>query len=294
MRWEDSLRIADLFCISMLFISKPHPFIYNRASILLPGILTFLLIAIIAPFEFQRLDLEPRLFFALILGGVCSLSIILTVNILRKTFPSYMDQERWTTGKEIVLFLVVISVMCISVFLILFGFDLTSSPPFELFKSVVFNTLSIAIFPIIILVLYEQYNHQKKQLVRAKEMNALLSQASEKSVELIQLMGENGKLELQLVPEELIFLKSEGNYVEVYYGIGQPEKKLIRNRLKSLGKQLPNGWFIQCHKSYVVNKHSIVSVKGNARNFELQLRGVPDMIPVSRSKSEELRSFLSA
>lgn len=276
------------------FLSKPHPFIYNRASILLPGILTFVLIATIAPFEFQKLDLELRLFFAVIIGGVCSLSIILTVNILRKTFSSYMDEEGWTTGKEMALFLVVIGVICTNIFLILFGFDLTSSTPLELFKSVVFNTLSIAIFPIIILVLYEQYNHQKKQLLKANEMNALLRQASEKSVELIQLMGENGKLELQIVPEELIFLKSDGNYVEAYYGSGRPEMKLIRNRLKALAEQLPDRLFFQCHKSYVVNKLSIVTVQGNARNFELKLRDTPDLIPVSRGKSNMLLQFLEA
>ena len=205
-----------------------------------------------------------------------------------------MDEEGWTIGKEIVLFLVALLVICLNIFLILFGFDLTSSSPLYLLKSVVFNTLSIAIFPIIILILFEQYNHQKKQLIKVTELNHLLSHESEKNRELIQLTGENGRMELQLLPKEIIFLKSDGNYVEVYYGLGKTERKLIRNRLMSLEKQLPNELFFQCHKSYVVNKHCIISVKGNARNFELKLRGVPDTIPVARSKSEDLKLFLKA
>lgn len=205
-----------------------------------------------------------------------------------------MNEEEWTIGKEIVLFMVVLGVICLNIFLIFFGFDLTSSSPLVVFKAVVFNTLSIAIFPIIILVLFEQYNHQKKQLLKANDMNKSLPQNSEKVSELIQLTGENGKVELQLMPDELIFLKSDGNYVEVYHGLNQPKKNLIRNRLKSLKNQLPGEFFFQCHKSYIINKRSIVSVQGNARNFELMLRDVSALIPVSRSKSEELRLFLSA
>lgn len=274
------------------FLSKPHPFIFNKASILLPGVMTFLLIAITGPFEFQKLTLELRLFFAFLIGVVCSLSVAVTVPLFRKVIPSYMNEENWTVGKEIVLFVVVLSVIGLNIFLILVLFDLTHSSPGSVFQSVVVNTLSIGIFPIIILVLYEQYNHQKKQLQKASEMNGLLSLKAEKSSALIQLTGENGKMELQLAPDELIFLKSDGNYVEVYFGLNQPEKKLIRNRLKLLMQQLPEQLFFQCHKSYVVNKQFIISIQGNARNFELQLRNIPDLIPVSRTRSEELGRFL--
>ena len=278
----------------MSLLSKPHPFIFNRASVMVPGILTFLLIAIIAPFEFQELSLEVRLFFAIMIGAVCSLSVVLTTEFFKRGFPSFVNGEDWTIGKEILLFLAVISVICLNIFLIFLAFDFSSSPPGELFTAVVFNTLAISIFPIITLVLFEQYNHKKKQLIKATEMNSSLSFEPKKTNERIQLAGENGKIELQLVPEELIFLKSDGNYVEVYHGLGQPEKKLIRNRLKFLAEQLPDHLFFHCHKSYVVNKLSVVMVHGNARNFELKLRDVSERIPVSRAKSEELNRFLKS
>jgi len=276
----------------MKLLTKPHPFIFNKSSVLLPGIITFLIIGLFSPFGFREMDLTDRLVFAALFGFIASLAVFLVVTLLKGIYPSYND--RWTVGKEILLILVVLSVICLLIFLILFSFQLTDLPAAKLFKLVLVNTIVLSLFPVIILVLFEQYNHQKSQWKKAIEMSKLLNnKASTKSNELIKVFSENGKMDLQLNPEELIYLKSDGNYVEVIYGSEKLEKKLVRNRLKTLTEQLPNDLFFQCHKSYVINKLSIVSIEGNARNFELKLRGVSDAIPVSRAKSEELTRFLN-
>ncbi|WP_425389580.1 LytTR family transcriptional regulator DNA-binding domain-containing protein [Ekhidna sp.] len=272
------------------FLEKPHPFIFNRSSVLLPGIITFLIIGLLAPLGFQEVDLIHRLGFALLFGFIASMAVFFVVMLLKSVYPNYSD--RWTVGKEILLILVVVGVICLLIFFILFYFQLTQLPPAQLFKLVLINTMMLSVFPVVILVLFEQYSHQKKQWKEAKEMNHLLGHEQIKSNDILQLFGENGKIELQLTPEELICLKSDGNYIEVIYGLDKLEKKLVRNRLKTLAEQLPDSLFFQCHKSYVVNKMSIVSVEGNARNFELKLRGVSGSIPVSRAKSEELIRFL--
>jgi hypothetical protein len=273
------------------YLKKPHPFIFNKSSVMLPGVITFLIIALLAPLNFQSLGLSHRIGFAILFGSIASVSVWIIVSLITKVYPDY--DEKWTLGKEIKLILTVIFVIALFVFFLFFGFNLSKLNVYSLFQTVLVNTLIISFFPVVILVLFEQYNHQKKQWKKATEMNNFISQEdSAKSSELIQLLGENGKMELQLAPEELYFLKSDGNYVEVIYGSGHIQKKLVRNRLKSLANDLPVDLFFQCHKSYVVNKLSIVSVEGNARNFELKLRGFSDSIPVSRSKSEELILFL--
>ena len=275
----------------MRFFSKPHPFIFNKSTVLLPGFVTFLVIALFAPFSFHDMNTSLRIGFAGLYGLIASGSVFLVVTFIRKAYPSY--SERWTVGKEILSTLIVLTVICLLIFLLLFSFQLTDLPALQLLEAVLLNTLIISLFPVVVLVLFEQYNHQKKQWKKAHEMNErIANEPPSRKNSLIQLVGENGKIELQLDPEELIFLKAEGNYVEVFYGSDQSQKKLIRNRLKALAESLPVDLFFQCHKSYVINKRSIVSVEGNARNFELKLRSVPDSIPVSRTKSEELMRFL--
>ena len=286
----------------MKFLHKPHPFIYTKASILIPGLITFLLIVIIAPFDFRKLDLEWRLVFALAIGITCSLSVVLVVELLKKVFASFINEEKWTVGKEIFLFLLVTTTICINIFLLLLGFNLTDSAPVELFLTIVGYTLSIGFFPIVILVLYEQYNHQKKQLIKARELSELVKEPidgvgiPEDENQKILFEAENGKVELQLATKDILYLESDGNYVDVYYFDSENtvQKKLIRNRLKSLASQLPPDTFFLCHRSYVVNGHHIIRVEGNARNFELVLKAVNNHIPVARSKSDLINNFLKS
>lgn len=258
---------------------------------MLPGVVTLLIIVLLAPLEFQMLDLIDRFVFAFLFGGVASLSVWVVVGLVQKLFPAF--EEKWTVGKEICLVVVVIMTISILIFLIFYWFDLTTLGYFELFRSVFINTIIISILPIIILVLFEQYNHQKKQWKQAQSINKRLDRKAMTQDQLIAFKSENGKLELQLKAEEVFFLKSEGNYVEVFFKDQSITKKLIRNRLKALLDVLPEEHFFHCHKSYVVNQQHIINVDGNARNFELSLRGINEKIPVARSKSEQLIQLLS-
>lgn len=257
---------------------------------MLPGLITLLIIGLFAPFGFQKMELMGRLAYALLFGSIASLAVFLVVSLLKSVYPNHNDQ--WTVGKEILLVLTVIGVISLLIFFILFWSESTNLSAFQLLKLVLLNTILLSIFPVIILVLFEQYNHQKKQWRMATEINSHINPMATKTHELVQINGENGKMELQLIPEEILLLKSDGNYVEVIYGTDKLEKKLVRNRLKSLADTLPKELFFQCHKSYIINKLHVVSVDGNARNFELKLRGVADAIPVSRLKSEEMIRFL--
>ena len=162
----------------------------------------------------------------------------------------------------------------------------------------VLTTVGISVFPIIILVLYEKYTLEKRKAEHASKLSAALVQHSSTSsshTEFIDFYGENGKLELKLKPTEIYLLKTDGNYVEVFYEEGGYVKKhLIRNRLKVLAKQLPTDGFFQAHKSYVVNGHAILKIDGNARNYELTLRRVDVKVPVSRARAAALPGFLNS
>lgn len=275
---------------SLQIFSKPHPFIFNLSSVLLPGFVTLLIIGLLAPFGFQQMGLFYRTGFAFMLGLIASLSVLIITSLLKKLYPSCEDS--WTVGKEILLILSIVITISFFIYLIFQYLDITDVKSFTLFKMVFTKTILVSILPIIILVLFEQYNHQKKQAKTAEEMRATLP--IDKSSALIQLHSENGSLEVQLHVDELIYLKADGNYVEVFYMDLAVQKRLIRNRLKVLFDKLPKDTFFHCHKSYIVNKQNILSVTGNARNFELAMRGVDIQIPVSRTKSEELKSFLAS
>ncbi len=286
----------------MLPFKKPHPFIFNYKSVVIPGLIAFLLISLFAPFGFQGLDIGNRLLFGLIMGLLSSLSIVLVVFGVRKLLPNWMMEDNWTLGKEIVLFVLVVATICLLIFFSFVLFDLSSSAPMVVFKRVVLYTTVISIFPITILVLFEQYSFQKQCAKKAVELNESLSVESRSTLAHRYSTGnllfeaENGKVELQLDPDKLLYLKADGNYVEVFYldQHNQVRKKLIRNRLKGLLEVLPSRQFFHAHKSYIVNGNQIERVEGNARNFELAIYGTDVLVPVSRSNSKVLSTFLKS
>ncbi|MGB0524590.1 MAG: LytR/AlgR family response regulator transcription factor, partial [Flammeovirgaceae bacterium] len=108
--------------------------------------------------------------------------------------------------------------------------------------------------------------------------------------------AENGKLELEISAHSLLFLKTAGNYIDIHYQLNhQHQTYVLRNRLKNILPILNQPNFYQCHRSYLVNLDKVTQVTGNARGLELHLEGFDkQLIPVSRSKSQELEKLLHA
>jgi DNA-binding LytR/AlgR family response regulator len=146
------------------------------------------------------------------------------------------------------------------------------------------------------LIGYKNTEALKKQLFQVKKINEKLKiKAKVRTAhDLISFYSENGKFEIKLFVHDILFVKSEGNYLEIYYMNNESteSKHLIRNRLKNVSDILPSEVFFQCHKSYVVNLEKINRVDGNARDLNLYVYGISHKIPVSRGKSSGLLSFL--
>ena len=283
--------------------NKPHPFIFNTSSVLAPSIITFLIISLLAPLQFQELDLQPRLIIAFIVSLLIALIILLTIKILKKIASAEIIENKWTVGKEFLLIfsvvIIIILVLSVSIFSIRDNYN--SILPL-VFKTALI-TIGISIFPIIISILFEQYRHQKLQLKKADSLTQSLQNENSKLISTslsksntqkkLLIKSENDSIELQIHPSDLIYLKSDGNYVEVFFlDSGSIQKKLIRNRLKTIQTQLPNEIFIRCHNSFIVNGNYIVKIEGNARNLELQLKNCEKKIPVSRTKSKTISTFI--
>lgn len=284
---------------------KPHPFIFNTFSVLVPSTITFLIIVLLAPSYFQDLDAVNRWIAAILTALFVALCIGVSVPLLRKLLPNTMNEDTWTVGKEMLLILFVVFIIIIGISTLLLILQDQEDSIFSLVLNTASITMGISLFPIIITVLFEQYRHQKSQVRKAalltkslKTENQKLRTTTKKSTtnfETLLIKSDNQNIELKLAANDLIFLKSEGNYIEVYYQDSNEIKNtLIRNRMKSITTMLPNTIFLRCHKSFIVNGNHIIKVEGNARNLELKLRGVAEKIPVSRAKVTEVSAFLES
>lgn len=280
-------------------LSKPHPFIFNRWSIIIPGIVTVLVIMVLMPLDFDRFPFSERFMLAVIFGAVAAATVGLSVFALQKLAPEWVSEDQWTVGREIVLIFAVIVLICMVNFVVLLLIGMNDDEMSETLAQVVGYTLVISFFPVLLMVLTEQVLHQKTKLKESERLTQALQPAVDSSKktsqivndDLIELAAETGIVELVVSPSQIDFIQSDGNYAEIFYYDSDlnPQKILIRNRLKYFSDVLPQPPFMHCHKSYIVNLDKVKSVTGNARNFELLLTDRTERIPVSRSKTAELR-----
>lgn len=282
---------------------KPHPFIFNAYSIIIPSTITFLIIVLFAPLTFQYFEIGLRALIALFISIVVASSIYFSIKILKKLFPNAMSEDKWTLGKEflLVFFVLVNITVLISILLLFLQNDSLSFISTILSTSAI--TIAISILPILVLILFEQYRHQKLQLKKANDLtNSLKIQTAEPIInneankvqeKNLLIKSETDDVELQLNHKDFIYAKSDGNYIEIYFlNSNEIQKKLIRNRLKNIETLLPKSSFLRCHNSFIVNGNAIVKIEGNARNLELHLKDVSETIPVSRAKAPIISGFL--
>jgi hypothetical protein len=280
----------------------PHPFIFNKSSVILPGLLAFLVIFLLAPFGFAEMSLQDRLLQGVISALIASGSVLGVVLGLQYFAAEWTKPAHWTVGKEVLLFIAVVFVIAVLHFGLILPYT-SGTSPVRLFQQVVVRTIAISVFPILGLVLYEQYHHRTKQVKRVLELNKAIRAFHNQKVKEAQMntntvwfAHENGKPACQLKADAIQYIRSEGNYFEVYHlnEDSQLKKQLVRNTLRAAEDLLDGAQFWRVHRSYLVNLRQVETVSGNARDLELEMKNTGLRIPVSRSKANLLTQKLNA
>jgi hypothetical protein len=112
---------------------------------------------------------------------------------------------------------------------------------------------------------------------------------------MVELKDEQDKAVMKIDPENLLLIKAEDNYVQVFYTTGNDLKKeLIRNSIKKLAQQLDNYGFARTHRSYIVNYSKVILFKKNSRGYYICIDGLDKMeVPVSASYLSAFNNVVS-
>ena len=139
-----------------------------------------------------------------------------------------------------------------------------------------FECTCVVIFPIL---LVRKLSRSDKKQVPAPQGQLLFA-------------SENGKHQLSLQADKLLFIKSADNYVEIFY-LSHDELRttLQRNSLKNIAEQLADHPYLQrCHRSYMVNISKINHVTFAQRQMQLDL-GHGQIIPVSQKYQNQFQQI---
>lgn len=277
---------------------KSNAFFYERPRnvIMLNAILSSVMMVIYEPFGYQLNNIHK-------LFELMGFTIIVLFNSLLffLIIPWFINKEKWTIAKNIFYLSSFLFITGISIFL--YDYHIASGYSFgdyensyftERFAIDVCGTFSIGVFPLYISYLLEKNHYLKKNLNETIYVAETTSQIKRNCSgdECIIMKGET-KDSLEISPNEIIYIESSGNYVNIYYNNGAVERKTIRIAIKKIEKQLSNYvFFVRCHRTFIVNMNYVIKFGRNSLGYRINLDGCENDIPVSRTYLSNVKELL--
>jgi len=226
---------------------------------------------------------------AVSIGLGCVVTSLVANTLVPGLLPRLYDEERWTVGKHILHTFFVLLCVSLGNQLVL----LLWNSPRPSFLAMYIGVTLIGFFPVTLGVFVAEQRRLKRNLASAQTVNRQLDRLHEEQPapaeprmpESVSLASENGKDQLSLLPNQLIYVESVGNYVEVHWlNFMFPQKTVLRSTLKEVEAALRNQpQFFRCHRAFLINLKAVNQTEGNARGYQLTMSGSAQVIPVSRS-----------
>lgn len=268
------------------WLGRPYPLLVDKKIVLpiigITSLVVFLILVIFRPFGLQEVESIAYL------GGfgLCTfITLFIFYFIFPLVFVKFYDVEKWTVGRELVVYFLALTVIITVNYLYNSIVDLKETPDWSYFDFI-FMTLAVGAFPMLLLTYITEKVARHKNIEDKNSIAEPSDSQNKKGNSLITIVSKN-KTEphFQIDMECFISAQSTGNYVEIYYEgeLDKVQNHLLRITLAELEKQIGNDEFlIRCHKSHIVNKSKVKSIEGNARSCSAIMSSGQE-IPISRS-----------
>ena len=281
-------RILALFC-------RPHPgyasfnAYVTTSTAIAAGV--FLVLSFLQPFNLgDRNILENPFLTALLYAGGSYVTMLIN-SLWLKLFPQFFSDERWTTGKEILMCVYQMITIASTIWLI--NFIRGTFPPDKYgYLGMLWVVVSVGFFPCLTAQLIRHIYFMKKRLRKATAMNIglMLDKKETSGVADPQFIH----LKRFIKPIDIntfILAESKGDYLVVNISNnGSVEELTINATLEEF--EAENAHFEQlfrCHDAFVINKNKITWVEGNAAGYKLLLHPKLPSVFVSGEKAVELK-----
>jgi hypothetical protein len=143
------------------------------------------------------------------------------------------------------------------------------------------NTALVLLMPYAILWLYFSWRDKKEQIEKLADPGSF----PDNSRNMIPFYDDKGILKFSIKKENLLYLESAENYVNIcYLNKGKVSKYLLRDTLKKIEDSFAGTEIIRCHRSYIVNFEKVKVIRKDKDGLKLEFDdpSVND-IPVSRT-----------
>jgi len=237
----------------------------------------FLFLYFTEPLDVAEFSNEEQLVFLPIYGIIGAISYLLFLPLQSYLFKK--SNEKWTLQNELLFLLAFIFVgTIISRLFYLFIIVPNEPNPYSFsyhLTGILIPVYSI-VLPIIILGRFGFGKYKNKKTETQK----------------IEIKGEGNYEGLRLFLNDIIYIQSSDNYVEVIYVNGKDLKKsLIRNTLSKVADEFPA--LLRTHRSYLINPHHFLQWKTENSKLYVELFH-HSIVPVSRTYQKEVKAVLNS
>lgn len=283
------------------FLSKPFSLIDDTISklflIFFAGLFSTIFIFYYNPFNISQIEYGSAIGNYLPIWTVGGIGIII-LSISQFILRPILKLQNLNVGEFILWSIFEIFFLCIGVF---FFFGEFKEPFITEFLLIGKYTISISIIPYFMIYLMITIWKLKFQL---KQKNKIISQNEKKSEDHLLstitkqklFFKENGDLLFGIQPEKILYLKSDNNYISIFFVNNEKvEKKLIRSNLKSIEQNLTISFLLRVHRSYMININRVITIQPDRGNYILKLDKLPNLyIKVSKSYKEKFDRRINA
>jgi membrane-bound metal-dependent hydrolase YbcI (DUF457 family) len=213
-------------------------------------------------------------------SAIASISAYFTIRLLKLLRP-FSKENKWTIIKEIIFIYLVLQLMGIVSYFAAFAIEETSWEArwnISTFLDSCKYAFYVGIFPFAFFTL-SNYNH----LLAGKPVSYGNAPDSN-SGSLVNIVSNLKKESLSFHSDELLFVSSEGNYVDFHlYQDNKQEKITIRNSISDIEKQFADiPYYFRCHRAFIVNLNFVQKKKGNTLGYRLKVSNCKTDVLVSR------------
>lgn len=281
----------------MSIFLKPYPANTNSTrqylGIVLISAFVFLFLFIFKPFGLYNYDTNMRLWVCLGFGSCTAVVLGLNFVLFNQLCANIITIENWTVGKQIawncwVFFTITIANIGFS--------NIVGMNSYQNTRIIIpfVQVFLIGIFPVTAVILLDYVRRYRRNLGQAKQLHVQTINKITSFNDSVTLSSSNNADRLQLPVNDLLYITSADNYIDVFYRHnGSTEHQLLRGTLKGTVEKLPHPYILRCHRSYIVNLKQITHIAATGRGYKLSLQHTENSISVSKTYMEPFNEQFS-
>ena len=146
------------------------------------------------------------------------------------------------------------------------------------FREVNINTFLVVFIPYLVSWLYINNISLRKRVTELESKEKVQS-------EVVNFSDEKGEFKLSVSSNNILYIESQNNYVEIHYvSQNKINKFILRNSMKKVEELLEGTYVYRCHRSYMLNVLQVTAIRRNADEMVAEFR-IPDIgqVPISKT-----------